>query len=332
MAIVRKWVSLGILGALVLVGAFVGYGRWRHSQVHVSTDDAYVRGDIFTVASKVPGTLLTVEVSENQPVRKGQVVASVDPRDFDVAIKRAQALLAEAQSGLATDHALIAQLEAQVTAAKSQQDLARTERARVETLFARQSIPKQRVDQAVMQEEVAAAQVASAGKAVSAAKAKLTVSGTKVESAQVALENASLQRSYCTIVAPADGVVSKKSAEPGTVVAAGQPLCAVVPLGAAALWVEANFKETQIKNLRPGQRVLIHADVDPSRVFEGTVESLAAGTGASFSLLPPENATGNWVKVVQRVSVKIRIHPDSDPEQKLRLGLSVKVEVETDSR
>jgi len=332
MAQVRKWVTLGILGLLVLVGALVGYSRWRHAQLHVSTENAYVRGDIFTVASKVPGTLLTVEVSENQPVRKGDGIAALDPRDFDVAIKKAQASLAEAQSGLATDQALIAQLEAQGRAAQSQLDLARTEKGRVEALLARQSIPKQKVDQAVAQEEVAGAQVAAAGKAVSAARAKLVVSGTKVDSAQAALENALLQRSYCTIVAPADGVVSKKSGEPGTVVAAGQPLCAIVPLSTEALWIEANFKETQLRNIRPGQRVWIKADVDPDRTFDGTVDSVAAGTGAAFSLLPPENATGNWVKVVQRVPVRIRINPGSDPDHKLRLGLSVGVEVDTTSR
>ncbi len=332
MAQVRKWLTLGILLALVAAGALVGWERWRHAQLHVSTENAYVKGDVFTVASRVPGTLLTVEVAENQPVKKGALLATLDPHDFDAALRRTEALLEEARTGLATDGAVIAQLESQAAAARSQLALARTERARMEALFARQSLPKQRLDQAVSQEEVAQAQVAAADKAAAAARAKRVVSGTKVDSARAARDAAALQRSYCAVLSPADGLVTRKAAEPGQVVAAGQPLCAVVPLDAASLWVEANFKETQLKNIRPGQHAWVTADVDPGLRLDGMVESVAAGTGAAFSLLPPENATGNWVKVVQRVPVKIRIRPGADPDHRLRIGLSVRVEIDTTSR
>ena len=149
--------------------------------------------------------------------------------------------------------------------------------------------------------------------------------------ASAGLAQAQLQRSYCTIVAPCDGTVSRKLAEPGMVVAAGQPLLAVVPLGQEDLWVEANFKETQLHRVRPGQRVRMKADID-GRIFTGTVDSLSAGTGAAFSLLPAENATGNWVKVVQRLPVKISLDRNADPERKLRLGLSVEAEIDTRSR
>jgi membrane fusion protein (multidrug efflux system) len=290
-----------------------------------------VKGHLHSVSSKIPGTLLTVGVEDNQPVKAGQEVASIDPRDYDAAVAKAEASLVEAQSALATDEAKIAQARAQQEAAGSQLDLARIEKERLSALYARQSLPKQKYDQAVTAEAVAEAQQAAAQKTVAATRAGLEVSRRKAGTAQAALEQARLQRSYCTIVAPADGVVSKKSAEAGMVVAPGQPLFAVVPLGLEDIWVEANFKETQIRNVRPGQSVRLWADMDKGKTYRGTVESVAAGTGAAFSLLPPENATGNWVKVVQRVPVRIRIAEGEDPEHALKLGLTVTVEIDTRS-
>lgn len=176
---------------------------------------------------------------------------------------------------------------AQEVASASQLALAKTERGRLEALYSRQSIPEQRLDQAVTAEEVSAAQRIAASKAASAALARRAVSEAKLVSARTVLETARLQRSYCEIFAPADGVVSKKHAEVGQVVAPGQPLCAIVPLAVRALWVEANFKETQLRRVRVGHRAEVRADVDPSRVFTGRVESIAAGTGAAFSPLNP---------------------------------------------
>ncbi|MEW6364394.1 MAG: HlyD family secretion protein [Acidobacteriota bacterium] len=327
----KKWIALGVLMVFVLAGGGVGWERWRHAQIHVSTDNAYVQGAVFYVASRIPGTLLTVSVTNNQPVNKGDPIATIDPRDYDVAIARAEAALAEMESALATDRAMIAQYEAQVKAAQSQLDLARIEKERIGALYERQSIAKQKLDQVATQLDVAAAQVVANEKAVSAARARLVVSRAKADAARATLETARLQRSYCTISSPVTGLISRKSAEVGQVVSPGQPLCAVVPLDLKELWVEANFKETQLKNVRPGQRVTIRADIDPDRVCTGVVESIAAGTGAAFSLLPPENAAGNWVKVVQRVPVRIRVDPAGDPQHRLRLGLSVTVEIDTTS-
>jgi membrane fusion protein, multidrug efflux system len=329
MAVVRKWVSLSVLLLAALAGLIWGTLHWRHVQVFVSTENAYVKGHVFSVSSRVQGTLLTVEVEDNQSVKAGQVIATIDPKDYDAAVAKAEASVNESAAALAANQANIAQARAQVEALKSQFDLARTELERASTLFGRQSIPKQNYDRAVTAEQVAKAQLAAAQKQVAVTEAALGVSTKKVETSRASLDEARLRRSYCTIVSPADGEVSKKSAEPGQVVAPGQPLCAVVPLDTKDIWVEANFKETQLKRVRPGQKVTLRADIDKGRAYEGTVESISAGTGASFSLLPPENATGNWVKVVQRVPVRIKLDPGADPEHKLRLGLTVTVEIDT---
>ncbi len=166
-------------------------------------------------------------------------------------------------------------------------------------------------------------------KQVAAAEAGRGVGRSKLALARASAEQARLQRSYCTLVAPTDGFVGAKQAEPGMVIAPGQPLLAIVPLERGELWVEANFKETQLRDVRPGQRVRLRADIDRGRVFTGVVDSLSAGTGSVFSLLPAENATGNWVKVVQRVPVRIKLDPGADPAHRLRLGLTVSAEIDT---
>lgn len=329
MAVRRKWVALSVMGIFVIAAAVFAYGRWRHAQWHIETEDAYVRGHIYSVASRIPGPLLTLDVLENQAVEKGQTVATIDPRDYDAAIVKAEASLGEATADVTVKEANIAQTKAQIAAAQSQLDLAAADRVRIGALYERQSIPKQKYDQAVTAQAVAKAQLATIEKTVSLGSAGLGVSKMKVGTAQAQLEQAKLQRSYCTVIAPVTGVVSRKMAEVGNVVAPGQPLFAVVPLALNDIWVEANFKETQLKNVRPRQPCVLKADIDKGTEYRGTVDSISAGTGAAFSLLPPENATGNWVKVVQRVPVKIRIDPASDPGHKLRVGLSVQVGINT---
>ena len=331
MAVQRKWVALLTLGIFAIAAALLGYIRWRHAQWHIETEDAYVKGHIYSVASRVPGTILTLDVQENQAVEQGRTVATIDPRDYDAAMLKAQASLAESDSDQMVKQAAIAQAKAQISAARSQLDLARADLARISALNDRQSIPKQKYDQAITAEAVAKAQLLTAEKTVTVGIAALEVSKMKIGTARAKLDEAQLQRSYCAIVSPIAGVVSRKMAEVGNVVAPGQPLFAVVPLALDDIWVEANFKETQLKNVRPGQPCTLRADIDKGQEYAGTVDSISAGTGAAFSLLPPENATGNWVKVVQRVPVKIRITPGSDPGHKLRMGLSVQVAIDTRS-
>ena len=329
MAAARKWISLFVLLLVALVGAIWGYLHWRHIQVFVSTENAYVRGHIYSISSRIQGTLLTIDVTDNEAVKAGQTIATIDPKDYDAAVAKAEATLNEKAAALAANQANIAQAKAQMEALKSQLNLARIELERASALFNRQSIPKQNYDRAATAEQVAQAQLVAAQKQVAATEAALGENARKVETAQASLDEAKLKRSYCTVVSPTDGEISRKSAEAGQVVAPGQPLCAVVPLDLKEIWVEANFKETQLTNVRPGQKVKLWADIDKRRTFTGSVESISAGTGAVFSLLPPENATGNWVKVVQRVPVRIKLDEGTDPEHKLRLGLTVTVEIDT---
>jgi membrane fusion protein (multidrug efflux system) len=324
----KKWISLAVILGVVAAIAVFALRSFHRAESHPSTENAYVSGDVFPVSSRIPGTLVSVEVGENQPVTKGQTLATLDPRDAERQIDQARASLDEARSGLAKDRAQIEQARAKIAADESRLTLARTNLARFTELSRRDSVPRARLDDAVNAEAVAAADLSASQKALSAAEANLGVSGEKVKVQESRLETARLNRTYCTIAAPADGVVSKKSAQAGQVVNPGQPLLAIVPLGASHLFVAANFKETELKNIRVGQKVSFHTDVNTGRAYEGWVESLSAGTGAAFSLLPAENATGNWVKIVQRLPVRIAIAPESDADQSLRLGLSVHVEVD----
>ena len=324
----RMWLSLAVILALSLAAAVWGTLTWRHNQIFVATEDAYVKGHVVAVASRVPGAIVLLDVTENQEVKAGQVIARLDPKDFEAAEDKARGSLAEARASEALNRAQIAQAQAQVQAVESQKSLAELEQKRLEVLVERQSIPRRQLDQARTAAQVASAQLVAAQKQVAAIQGGLQVSESKAAQATAAIEQVRLQKSYCTITAPCDGFVTRKMAEQGMIIAAGQPLLAVVPLGQTELWVEANYKETQLRDVRPGQKVALRSDVDPAEI-EGYVESIAAGTGSAFSLLPPENATGNWVKVVQRVPVRIRLAPGA--ERKLRLGLSISAVIDTRS-
>jgi len=325
----KKRIVFGILFLFLLAGAATGWYRWKRAQILVATENAYVKGDVYAVSSKVPGTLTEVPVSNNEEIQEGAIIALLDPRDFDAAIVKAEAKVRQYEAAAEANRAAVVLARARVEASKRELDLAEIERNRISALYKRHSIPKQKYDQAVTAAEVAEVRLTADRRAVSLQEAKLPLEESRRAEAKAGLEIARLQRTYCTITAPVSGVVSRCSAEPGQVVAPGQPLCAVVPLDPSVLYVEANYKETQLKNVRPGQNAVVRVDVDPSREIRGTVESISAGTGAAFSLLPAENATGNWVKVVQRVPVKIRIDPADDPGHLLRLGLSVRVVIDT---
>jgi len=326
---VKKWIGLVVILLFIAGVVTAWFLYWKHEQVYPSTEDAYVAGDIYRISARVGGTILTLPVDENQPVTRDSIIATLDPRGYDRLVDRARAALAQARTVPAAKKAEIARARADVGAAESDLELKRLDLERFKNLVERKSIPQRSYDQAVAAEIVAAARLAAAKKGLAAAQAELVVSEKRVQTALVELERAKLERSYCTIRTPVAGFISQKTAQVGQVVAPGQPVCAVVPLGGGHVWIEANFKETQLGRIRPGQTVHFHTDVNPDREYTGRIESLSAGTGAAFSLLPPENATGNWVKIVQRLPVRIVVDPASNGDHSLRLGLSVHVSVDS---
>ncbi len=324
----KRWIGLTIILVVAAALILLGWRKWEHGQLYPSTDNAYIGADVTVVASRVPGTLLEVPIEDHQQVHKGQIIAELDPRDFDQAVAKQQANVGEAIAAVALQEAVIAGAEAQVTAARAQVELARTDRDRFAALNQRGSTAKRSYDQAVAAARVAEAQLTATEKQLAAARAGLGAKQKGLEKAHTGLDNARLQRSYCTVSAPCAGIVADKSAMTGQVTAPGQPLCRLVQVSGDHVWIDANFKETQLRRIRVGQPATFTIDADGSQEFHGHVASLGAGSGAAFSLLPPENATGNWIKVVQRLPVQIAFD-DQIPERLLKVGLSCEVTIDT---
>ncbi|MGC2063276.1 MAG: HlyD family secretion protein [Thermodesulfovibrionales bacterium] len=344
----KKTVGLSIVALIVIAGIIAVFFYLRYKSTHITTDDAFIDGNIHTIASKVNGTVKAVLVKANQAVKKGDVLVEIDPADYDVRVK-------EAQAALNAEKAKLGEVEARIDASKRQLDDARAkadairavnelqaanleqaekDRARAEILLKKEAMPKERYEKAITAHKVALAQVKAATEGlksfISTVEAQKAVI-KQAEAAKIAqlssimqkeavVETASLNAGYTRLVAPVDGYVTKKSVEMGNQIQAGQPLMAVVSLG--DVHVIANYKETQLEKVRVGQKVEIKIDTYPGKKFKGTVDSIMAGTGAVFSLFPAENATGNFVKVVQRIPVKILFDKDTDPEHVLRMGMS----------
>jgi membrane fusion protein (multidrug efflux system) len=272
-----------IIGGIVLgIVLVAGILFWLHARNFESTDDAYTTAHVHDISARVAGTIERVNVDDNQVVKTGQPLVVLDQRDFKVALEQARAQLLQRK-------AVADQAQANLTHAQQDYD-------RFAKLGEQKVVSKQEVDNV-------AANLKTATGAMAAAKADLAA-------AEAAVANAELQLSYTTIVAPADGVIGKKTAESGARIQPGQPLMAVVEQN---VWVLANFKETQLARMRIGQHVDVAIDAMPKRKFSAHVDSFQPGTGSTFALLPPDNATGNFTKIVQRVPVKIVFDgPNSD--------------------
>ena len=377
-------IALVVVVALVAVAVLVWW--WMHT--HETTDDAQIDGHIAPISSRVAGTVTRVYVEDNQKVERGQLLVELDPRDYQVAVERAEAELAQARAQLAAENpsvpitattnftqiatsedevagaraglaaaerdqqsALARVKAAQATAARAEADL-----ARYKYLLAQRAIPQERYDQVLATAKAARADVEStralarsADKAVDQQKARLQQALSRqgeasrnaphqlsireaniaakeaaVKVAEAKLARAKLDLEYTKVSAPFSGITGKRSVEPGQRVQPGEELLSVVDLD--DLWVTANFKETQLGRLRVGDKVRIKVDALGEKL-DGSVESFAGASGARYSLLPPENATGNYVKVVQRLPVRIRIAPNQDPHRRLRPGMSVEPSV-----
>ena len=330
----RNPLLLIILALALLGGAYYGYTRYQFSQAHESTDDAQVEGDVYPVLPRVSAPVVEVKVLENQVVKKGDVLVTLDPADFQQRVAAAEASLAQARAQVVAARAQVGALQANIGSAQSNIGVSDAARERLEKDLKRAAqlrkediIPQSEYDATVAnlrgtsaQRNTAEKQVAVARGQVSAARQQIAVAEAVVKQRQADLDNARLQLSYTTITAPADGTVSKKNVQPGQVVGPGQQLLGIV--GSGRTWVLANFKETQLEDMQVGQPVKLEIDAYPKEEFTGHIESLSAATGARFALLPPDNASGNFVKVTQRVPVKI-VLDDVDAEHPLRAGMSV---------
>jgi membrane fusion protein (multidrug efflux system) len=302
--------TAGALLGLALLGGFV-WQWWDHSRTWVSTDNAFLAGHILTISPRIAGTVDEVLVEENRDVASGEVLARLDAGDLEVRMDREAASLAQARAELAQARAQVSRDEAQ--AAQASSDFERAGR-----LFQRSSgvISQADFDNARTSHDAALG-------ALEAGRASVLAAAARVEAATAQLADVTLQLGYTSITAPAAGRIGRRNIEPGNRVLPGQALLALVT---PDLWVVANFKETQLARLQPGQPVKIAVDSIPGREFDGRIDTFAPASGSQFALLPPDNATGNFTKVVQRIPVKI-IFTDRPSGERMVPGMSVTAKV-----
>jgi membrane fusion protein (multidrug efflux system) len=306
-----------------------------------NTDDAYVGGDITVIGPKVSGYVTALNVTDNQQVHAGDLLVKIDDRDYRAALAKAEGAVA-AQEALLTNldateqlqQAVINEAKASVVAANAEATRAHDDQVRYHELAGRAAVSMESAQRADAADKTARANTEKAEAAWIAAQRQLNVIASQKQQARAALAQAKAERdiaalnvSYTELRAPVDGVIGNRRARVGAYAAAGTQLLSVVP--AHGLWVDANFKEDQLARMQAGQPVTIRADVLPGRTFHGHVTSLAPATGAEFSVLPPENATGNFTKIVQRVPVRIALDPKDDALGLLRPGLSVVADIDT---
>jgi membrane fusion protein (multidrug efflux system) len=336
----KRLVIASAAGLAALGAAWYAHDWWTNVRFIVTTDDAYVGADITVIAPKIPGLIAAVAVTDNQPVHAGDLLVKLDDRDYRAALAKATAAADAQKAALAnlaaTRHlqeALIGQAQAELIATAAELARTRYDTDRYHNLAQDQFASVQRLQQADADSHKALAADQRARAAVDAATRQLAVIDTQVQQAAAALagaeadlDTARLNLGYTELRAPIDGTVGNRSARPGAYATTGAQLLALVP--ASGLWVDANFKENQLAGLHPGLAADVVADVLPGEVFHGHVSSLAPATGAQFSVLPAENATGNFTKIVQRVPVRITLDGDGAVLGRLRPGLSVTASVD----
>ena len=345
-----------VLAALIAVGGTFGSIKYIHSQHHEETDDAQIDADISPVIPRIAGYVTEVRVKDNEKVKKGDTLVILDNRNEMIQIEQMQAALSAAQNSLgvaqantvfskantAAYEANIGTVDAQIEAAKVTLRRATQDYDRYQNLIRDHSITQQQFEQAEAakqsaerqlnvltgQKNAAARQVNAASSQSNATGQQVNVANATIQQRMADLENAKLNLSYTVIVAPSDGLVSKVNVQVGQYLQAGQAIFSVV--ASSAPWVVANFKETQLAKLHVGQKVIVHIDAYPGHEFEAKVTSLSPATGARFALLPPDNASGNFVKTVQRLPVKIEFTMSDQFLKDLKPGMNVDVDVHLD--
>ncbi|HEU5366722.1 MAG TPA: HlyD family secretion protein [Hanamia sp.] len=350
----RSKVFLIILIIMILGGAWFGITKYHYAQHHEDTDDAQVEADIIPVIPRVSGYVQEVRVKDNQQVHKGDTLIIIDNRDYKMALMEAEAALATAKSnvaasrantaaarsGIATSRQGVSTIDAQIAAAQVNVTRTTQDFNRYQNLIQDHSITQQQFEQAQAAKELAERQLgilqqqkkqASTQTGVVTSQSNATaqsieVAESIVKQREVDVENAKLKLSYTVLTAPESGKVSRVNVQEGQLLQAGQSTFNIVHSN--DLWVVANFKETQYRKMAVGQKVIVHADAFPKHDFEAVLSSFSPATGAKFSLLPPDNASGNFVKVVQRLPVKIEFTDKSDTLlNRLRPGMNVDVDV-----
>ncbi len=327
----RRKRLLSMLGAVVLA-AGVGYGTYWYAvgRHYESTNDAYLGADSVTIAPKVAGYVTEVAVGDNQKVKAGDVLVRIDPRDYQTALDSAKADLENAQATAANIDAQLKEQQATIAQAQAAVDFSQQEFARYNDLARTGAGSAQRQQQAQSDLAQRRATLAAQQAHIDVLKTQRQQADAAIAAKTAALDQAKINLAQTTLTAPVDGVVGDRTVRQGQLVQPGTRLLTVVPT--QSVYLVANFKETQTGQMHPGQSVSVDIDSFPGHPIKGTVDSLAPGTGAQFALLPPENATGNFTKIVQRVPVKIVLDPKDPLTAELRPGLSVTATVDTRSK
>jgi membrane fusion protein (multidrug efflux system) len=326
-----------LMAGLPALFAVIGYSQYRANEPFVSTDNAYARVAKASINARVSGQVVEIAVDDNQPVRKGQVLFRIDPQPLQIAVDRAEAQLGNARLRIDGLKAGYRQQQAELQSARASADYDQKEFARKKALIASEFVSRAAYERADTDQKVSRQRIASIEQQI--ASTVVALNGDPdiaidrhptVREAKAQLDEAQLYLSYATVTAPADGIVAKvDDLQVGNYVSNGSAAFALI--SDHETWVEANFRETQVTHMRPGQTATITLDTYPDRPFKAHVISMSPGAGADFALLPPENATGNWVKVVQRVPVRLELD-ETDPAMPLFSGTSATVEVDTGHR
>jgi len=334
----RPVVRLGMVGLVLLLLAG-GAVYWFYYRTVVTTDDAYVSGHVGVISPRVPGRVVEVLVDNNYFVQSQQVLLTLDAADYEVAVAQAAAALNRLRQDLSQRYVKVATAQTKVAQAEANFHEATIDQRRYANLFERRTIARQTLDRVDTRHRVTRAMLNGAQRELEEALAAIGGSTSipleeqpAIKEAKAQLEQARLNLDYTKVKAQVAGYITRRQVQPGNWVRPGQPLMTLVPLDYKELWIEANYKETQLTNVYLGQPARVRVDTYPSITFQGRVDSIMAGTGSAFSLLPPENATGNWVKVVQRVPVKITLLPPFPENTPLRLGMSTEVTIDTRER